>query len=127
MNEAVRFTLEELVEGAEGDEFVFSIARNGVSLSTLRSGFMKGCELAGITYGTKQIGGINWHDLRHTFATRLEQGIHQLEIMDLMGHSSQAMVKKYAHQTPLAAQRAVDTLPQPASEVQDLTNELPAC
>src|ERR1700730_5195605 len=117
MNEAVRSTLEDLVEGAAGNEFIFSFARNGVSLSTLRSGFEKACEVAGITYGTKQTGGIIWHDSRHSFATRLRaMGTHDLEIMDLMGHSSVAMVKTYAHQTPLGAQRAVDSLPQPARE-----------
>lgn len=128
MNQAVRSTLQDLEEGAAGDEFVFSFARNGVSSSTLRSGFTKACEAAGITYGTKQTGGIVWHDLRHTFATRLRtKGNLDLEIMDLMGHSSLVMTKTYAHQTPAAAQRAVDSLPQPVSEIQDLTDEVRAC
>ncbi len=128
MNEAVRFTLQELTDDAAGDECVFSFARNGVSLSTLRSGFAKACEAAGITYGSKQTGGIVWHDLRHTFATRLrEKGNQSLEIMDLMGHKSLAMVKTYAHQTPAAAQRAVDSLPQPISEILDFTDEMRAC
>ena len=50
---------------------VFSLARTGVTSATIRDGFAKACENAEITFGQTKAGGITWHDLRHTFATRL--------------------------------------------------------
>jgi integrase len=44
------------------------------------------------------IKDFHWHDLRHTFATRLRQKGTPLEdIADLMGHKTLAMTKRYAH------------------------------
>lgn len=48
-----------------------------------------------------RLGGIadfHWHDLRHTFATRLRQrGVALEDIADLLGHKTLAMTKRYAH------------------------------
>ena len=39
-----------------------------------------------------------WHDLRHTFPTRLRQrGVAREEIANLRGHKTLAMSKRYAH------------------------------
>ena len=51
------------------------------------------------------------HDLRHTFATWLrEKGVPELEIMQLMGHSSPTMTRSYAHSTHRILQEAVNKL-----------------
>jgi integrase len=52
-------------------------------------GFEEACTRAGIVYGETKPGGIIWHDLRRTFATRLRaNGVHEYDIQDLMGHAS---------------------------------------
>jgi len=52
-----------------------------------------------------------FHDLRHTFATRLaEQGFNETAIQSLLGHSSARMTAKYTHATPEMRRKAVDSV-----------------
>jgi len=52
-----------------------------------------------------------FHDLRHTFASRLaQQGVPLYEIMHLTGHKSFQMVQRYAHLAPDFQERAIGTL-----------------
>jgi integrase len=107
-----------LVQDALPTDCVFTYTCTGVSDQTIRSGFKKACRLAGIPCGQAQPGGLVRHDLRHTFATRLrEQGVHELDIMQLMGHSSVMMTSSYAHGTPNVIQGAVDRLTRRRGEV----------
>ena len=58
---------------------------------------------------------VRFHDLRHTFASRLVQGgVPLYEVMNLTGHKSLSMVQRYAHLAPEfqeAAIRVLDTRP----------------
>lgn len=118
MNPLVRTALSEAMREAAGSDSVFSIERNGVSYNAIRGGFENACDNAGIIYGRTKLGGITWHDLRHTFATRLRgQGVHELDIMQLMGHSSVGVTAGYAHGTPSVIQSAVNKLAEPRGEV----------
>jgi len=52
-----------------------------------------------------------FHDLRHTFASRLVQkGISIYEVMHLTGHKSLVMVQRYAHLAPDYQNRAIEAL-----------------
>lgn len=54
---------------------------------------------------------IGWHVLRHTFASHLAmRGVPLKTIMELMGHSTMAMVLRYAHLAPDVAREAVQVL-----------------
>jgi integrase len=118
MNATVRNALLNAIKDASGSEHVFSLDRNGVDSETIRSGFATACEKAEITFGQTKAGGLTWHDLRHTFATRLRgQGVHELDIMQLLGHSSLGVTTGYAHGTPTVIQNAVDRLAQGKGEV----------
>jgi integrase len=48
-----------------------------------------------------KIDGFHWHDLRHTFASRLRQNGAKLEdIGEALGHKTLMMTKRYAHLGP---------------------------
>lgn len=57
----------------------------------LKKGFKKAVQLAGIPH-------IRFHDLRHSFATRLiHAGVDIITVQKLLGHSKIAMTERYAH------------------------------
>ena len=50
-----------------------------------------------------------WHDLRHTFASRLAMnGQNEGTIAALLRHSTTALVKRYAHLSPSHLKAAVE-------------------
>lgn len=54
---------------------------------------------------------VRFHDLRHTFASRLVQGgISLYEVMHLTGHKSLEMVQRYAHLAPDYQEGAIHVL-----------------
>jgi site-specific recombinase XerD len=57
------------------------------------------------------IKDFHWHDLRHTFASRLVMsGVPLRTVQELMGHKSIQMTCRYAHLAPAFEQEAVDTM-----------------
>jgi site-specific recombinase XerD len=60
-----------------------------------------------------QIEDFHWHDLRHTFASRLVMaGVDLYKVKQLLGHESVEMTQRYAHLAPESVQREVDVLVQ---------------
>lgn len=58
-----------------------------------------------------KVAGFRWHDMRHTFASRLVQaGVDLNTVRDLLGHSSIAMVLRYAHLSPEVKAAAVERI-----------------
>lgn len=52
---------------------------------------------------------VSWHDLRHTFASRLAmQGVSLATIAALLRHSTTALVKRYAHLSPAYLKGAIE-------------------
>ncbi len=52
---------------------------------------------------------VSWHDLRHTFASRLAmQGVPLTTIAALLRHSTTSLVKRYAHLSPAYLQGAIE-------------------
>jgi integrase len=71
----------------------------------------------------KQAGieNFHWHDLRHTFASRLVMGgVDLYTVMKLMGHHSIEMTQRYAHLAPSHLKQAVEVSVSPTQ----LTPEL---
>jgi len=86
------------------DEHVFSYARTGLKLTTFRHAWEGACTEA-------KISGLRFHDLRHTFATRLRaKGVHEMDIMSLLGHTTLQMTSRYSHAMPENLRTAVDSL-----------------
>lgn len=78
--------------------------RNGDRFLDLKKGFKKAVTLAGLPK-------IRFHDLRHTFATRLVQaGVDIITVQHLLGHARISMTARYAHSPDQARVAAVERL-----------------
>jgi integrase len=61
------------------------------------------------------------HDLRHTFCTKLaEAGVPESTMLDIMGHVSTAMLRRYSHIRAQARRDAIDAL-----ESRQISNAVP--
>jgi integrase len=68
----------------------------------------------------RRAAGVNCrlHDLRPSFCTRLaEAGIPEQVMLDMMGHVSQAMLKRYSHIRLEARRRAIEALERAGAEI----------
>lgn len=117
MNASVKQVLRHVIQSRTKGP-VFDGDHTGVTEHTLRSGFEKACERAGIPFGLTVEGGLIWHDLRRTFATELRaRQVHEYDIADLLGHTIQAVTGTYARSTTEALEDAVNRLAEPRGNV----------
>ncbi len=76
----------------------------GKPMMCIKTSFNKARTKAGLV-------DFRFHDLRHTFASRLvQQGVPLYEVMHLTGHKSFSMVQRYAHLAPDFQERAIAAL-----------------
>lgn len=67
-----------------------------------------------------KLANLRWHDLRHTFASRLAMaGVDLYTIADLLGHADLQNVQRYAHLSPAHRTRAVAVLTEKRNRHQD--------
>jgi integrase len=89
---------------------IFRSERTGEPLEHPRHWFEPALTDAGVE-------GFHWHDLRHTFASRLRmKGTPLEDTADLLGHKSLAMTKRYAHFGPTRLHEVVARLMEKHSE-----------
>lgn len=78
-----------------------------ISDRSLRQGYTKALQRSGIENFT-------FHDLRHTFATRLVQsGVDIYSVQKLLGHTTVSMTMRYAHHYPESLRASVQVLDKP--------------
>ena len=60
------------------------------------------------------IPDFRFHDMRHTFATRLVQrGVDLYKVQRLLGHKTSLMTQRYAHHSPESLREGVNVLDGP--------------
>jgi integrase len=109
--------LTKLQEGSDETGAVFR-GRGGERLQSARHWFEDAVDAA-------KIEDFHWHDLRHTFASRLAMaGVGIRAIQELLGHKSLAMTVRYSHLSQDFQQESVDKLvpPQPEPESENRTD-----
>jgi integrase len=75
-----------------------------IAIRSLRVAFEKALKKA-------KIENFHFHDLRHTFATRLVQnGVDLYKVKELLGHKTLAMTTRYAHHYPESLRASVEVL-----------------
>jgi len=100
LTDRARSVLERLEPKESGPVFTF----RGKAIRNVDTSFDRARVMAGLE-------DVRFHDLRHTFASRLVQkGVPLYEVMQLTGHKSLAMVQRYAHLAPDFQERAIDAL-----------------
>ena len=104
MNAKVHTVLSELAQRATSPLVFPSNRKPGEKFLDLKKGFHKAIDLAGIPH-------IRFHDLRHTFATRLVRaGVDIVTVQNLLGHAKLSMTGRYAHSLADVKMAAVNKL-----------------
>ncbi len=94
LNDAAMAALRAAHEQSDGRGRVFQSEKTGKPLKNGRHWFDDAVTEA-------RIKNFHWHDLRHTFASRLRmKGAPPEDIADLLGHKSLTMTRRYAHLGP---------------------------
>jgi excisionase family DNA binding protein len=102
--------------------YVFPNPKTGKPLTTVKTAFVATCRRAGIA-------GLRFHDLRHTFGSRLvEKGADIETVRSLLGHASIVVTQRYVHSTDERRRTAVEKLAEkPHLVVQNGVNLLHGC
>jgi len=104
MEPIVRTVLSELHEVAGDLEYVFVNPDTGTRYTEVKRAFASACREAGISDFT-------FHDLRHTFGTRLaDAGVDVVKIKELMGHASIVTTMRYIRATDQGKRGAITVL-----------------
>ena len=94
LNDAAISALKTVFKKGDGKGRVFTSSKTGDPLENGRHWFDDATVEA-------KLKNFHWHDLRHTFASRLRmKGAPLEDIADLLGHKSLTMTRRYAHLGP---------------------------
>jgi integrase len=116
LNDAAVAALRVVHDRGDGRGRVFQSEKTGEPLENGRYWFDDAVIEAGIK-------NFRWHDLRHTFASRLRmKGTPLEDIADLLGHKSLALARRYAHLSP-SKMHAVVSLLKPSDTTSDTSEK----
>jgi len=96
--------LVKLKNEAQDSQNVFLNPKTGKPYKKLQTSFNGARRRAGIK-------NLRFHDLRHTFASRLvERGVDLIRVKELLGHSSVKITERYTHSNQEGRKKAVELL-----------------
>ncbi len=102
MNKVLMETVKS-VKSNGTSEYLF-VHDHGAPVKSFKKGFWAALRRSGIEK-------CRFHDLRHTFASRLVMaGVDMVTVQKLMGHKDITMTKRYSHLTPEHKKQAVERL-----------------
>jgi integrase len=103
MSSALVNLLSMLKSRNGNSEFVFSNPRTGKPYVDVKRAFNSACEKANVE-------DFNFHDLRHTFGSRVARVAPIHDVKDLMGHSSITTTQRYLHSNAEQKREAVNNM-----------------
>lgn len=104
MNEILYEELLKVKDRNTQSLYVFFNPETGKPYLDMKKGFKGACKRA-------EIQGLRFHDLRHTFATRLvEKGVDIITVKELLGHSDISTTQRYTHSSDERKRKAVEFL-----------------
>jgi integrase len=99
-------------------DLVFPNPKTGRPFTEVKKSFKSACRKTGID-------GLRFHDLRHTFATRLlEMGVDIITVRDLLGHFSIRVTQRYTHSNRDRKKEAVKLLNRTEPKAAENLNKL---
>ncbi len=102
----INTTVRELLQSLPHlpTDYVFPSPKTADRLTDIKKSFRSAVDLA-------EIENLRFHDLRHTFATRLaDAGTDAYTLMEIMGHADLKTTMIYVHASAEAGRRAVEKL-----------------
>ena len=116
INDVLFHELRRLENQNGQSPYVFFNAETMKPYVDIKKGFKAACRRA-------EIKGLRFHDLRHTFATRLvERGTDIETIKELLGHYSITVTERYIHSSDDRKRKAVELLSKLNKKVSNLTH-----
>lgn len=104
INSVLLEAFHELRRTNDGSQYVFPNPETGRPYVDVKRSFHSACKVAGIR-------DFRFHDLRHSFATRLvRKGTDLAIVKELMGHASLVTTQRYLHSQAKEKMAAVETL-----------------
>lgn len=101
---------------------MFTNPETGKPYVDIKKAFRGACRRAGIK-------DLRFHDLRHTFASRLiEKGVDIIKVKELLGHSTVKVTERYTHSNREERKKAVELLCKKSPKIAGkLENLLHSC
>jgi integrase len=119
INEVLFSILGDLKKKSSKSDYAFMNLETGKPFQDVKRSFNHAVKKAGIR-------GLRFHDLRHTFASRLvAAGVDLITVKELLGHHSVRMTERYTHSSTDQKRRAVASLTrqEPAIFVPNLSTK----
>ncbi len=122
INEKLYSMLVQMKANSDGSPFVFPNPFSGKPYVDVKGLYSGTCKRAGIL-------GLRFHDLRHTFASRLVvSGVDINTLREILGHGSIRMTQRYVHSDKMQKRDAVERLARkPVDFSNTVPNPLHAC
>ena len=109
LNGLAERVIRELLQTTTPDGYLFH-SRTGHNLSASRGAFQ-------LAVSRAQITDLHFHDLRHTFATRVRRMTDAFTLKELLGHAQLPMTERYTNPPLAEMHAAVEQLSQSESKV----------